>query len=186
MMDEIGLKNVGPYVVLSTEIKYKNPWISVREDTVIRPGGERGIFGVVEMIPGSSVVALTDNNEIYLVSEYKYGIKRESLEVISGAIEAGETPLDAAKRELVEELGIIANQWTDLGMVDPFTTVINSPNYIYLAKGLTLAEANPDAGEIVRLVKVHFDEALRLVLNGEITHSASCVAILRTARVLGE
>jgi len=186
MMNESSPRKVGPYTVLSSEIKYKNPWISVREDSVIRPGGAMGIFGIVEMVPGSSVVALNDSGEIYLAREYKYGIRRDSLEIISGAFEKGENSLETAKRELLEELGIKANRWTALGMVDPFTTVISSPNYMYLAQELSHAEANPDDGEVLRIVKVHFDEALRLVLDGQITHSASCVAILRTARVLGK
>jgi ADP-ribose pyrophosphatase len=85
----------GPYQVLSSEPRYRNRWIAVREDRVIRPGGSAGLFGVVQMVAGSSVLALDGEDQVYLVQEYKYAIGRDSLEAVSGAIDAGETPLGA-------------------------------------------------------------------------------------------
>ena len=64
----------GPYKVLSSEPRYRNRWIAVREDRVIRPGGSEGLFGVVEMVPGSSVLAIDGENNAYLVREYKYAL----------------------------------------------------------------------------------------------------------------
>lgn len=179
------LEAVGPYEVLQSLVKYQNRWLTVREDTVVRPGGAKGIFGVVEMVPGSSVLAMDDGQNVFLVQEFKYGVRRDSLEVISGALEPGESPLQGAKRELKEELGIEAQQWTDLGMVDPFTTVVRSPNYMFLARNLSEGNPSPDDGEQLRTVKLPFETVLAMVLNGGITHAASCVAILRTARILG-
>jgi hypothetical protein len=74
----------GPYKVLSTREAYENPWLSVREDRVIRPGGKEGYFGIIEMKAGVFVLALTAQNEMCLVKEYKYG-KRDSIELVSGA-----------------------------------------------------------------------------------------------------
>lgn len=179
-------KIIGPYKVTDSKIVYENPWISVREDSVIRPGGKTGIFGVVTMVAGSSVLPLDDEGNVYLVKEFKYGITRESIEVISGAFDKNETPLACAKRELEEELGLRAEEWIDLGYVDPFTTVVNSPNHMFLAKGLKKYEAHPDDGEQLKLLKVSFEKALEMVLSGEITHSASCVTILKAARELGK
>lgn len=170
---------------LSSRIVYENKWMSVREDSVIRPGGNKGIFGVVEMVPGSSIVALDDKQHIFLVREFKYAVQRYSLEIISGGLDSDETPLQCAKRELTEELGMEAASWQDLGMIDPFTTAITSPNYMFLAQTLTQGSTNPDKDEELDIVTMPFDEALNLVLTGEITHGASCVAILRTARILG-
>src|SRR6266849_5927200 len=140
----------GPFIVLGSREVYRNPWIYLHEDRVLRPGGTEGVFGIVEMKAGASVLALTENNDILLVKEYKYGIGRESLESVSGAIEDGEQPLDAAKRELKEELGIVAREWIDLGVVDPFTTVVNSPNHMFLAIGAEQEGAQAlDEGEVV-------------------------------------
>ncbi len=174
----------GPYEVLGTEDIYRNPWIHLHEDQVIRPGGSRGVFGVVEMKEGSSVLAMDEDGIVYLVREYKYAIERDSLELMSGALEDGESPLEAAKRELREELGLIADVWIPFGVVDPFTTVVRSPNHMFLARKLRPAESSPDEGEVLNVVKVPFATAEKLVLDGEITHSASCVLLLKVGLYL--
>jgi 8-oxo-dGTP pyrophosphatase MutT (NUDIX family) len=177
-------KIVGPYIVRSSRSVYSNKWIKLREDQVIRPDGSPGIFGVVNMVEGSSVLPIGADGMVYLVKEFKFAIERESIEVISGALDAGETPLEAAKRELSEELGMTADDWIDLGAVHPFTTAIYSPNNVFLARGLNVAQNRPDPGEILDPVYVSFSEALEMVMRGEIVHAASCVAILKAARLL--
>jgi ADP-ribose pyrophosphatase len=174
----------GPYQVLSTRKAYENPWLSVREDKVIRPGGKEGYFGIIEMKAGSSVLALTQMNEVYLVKEYKYGIERDSIELMSGALEENETPLKAAKRELKEELGLEADEWIDLGTVDPFTTAVRSPNYMFLAMGVKEGEHSRDEGEVLETIKTPLSNAVDMVMRSEITHSASCVLILKADRYL--
>jgi ADP-ribose pyrophosphatase len=175
----------GPFLLESSKVVYENPWITVREDRVTRPGGSSGIFGIIDMVGGSSILPLDSDGFVYLVEEYKYGIDRVSVEVISGAIDGLETPLEAAERELEEELGMRAERWDDLGKVDPFTTVVHSPNFMFLARDLHRTEANPDEGEEVVPKRIRFEEALQQVLESKITHSASCVLILRAARLLG-
>jgi len=175
----------GPYKVLSSEPRYRNRWMAVREDRVIRPGGSEGLFGVVEMTSGSSVLALDADDKVFLVREYKYAIGRDSLEVVSGAMDEGETPLAAAQRELREETGLIASDWQAMGAVDPFTTAIRCVNYLFLARGLSHTAASPEDGEELSIVSLPFDAAVRMVLAGEISHAGSCLLILRTARLLG-
>lgn len=169
----------GPFELRSSEKVYVNPWISVREDKVIRPGGKDGLFGVVTMLPGSSVLALDTKGNVILIKEYKYAVERETIEVVSGGIDTNETPLEAAKRELREEAGAEAKEWIALGTVDPFTTVVNSPNHLFLAKGLAQFAPHPDEGETIERLIVPYTEALRMVQRGEITHGASCVLILK-------
>lgn len=173
------MKKQRPFKLISSREIYKNPWIRVREDAVIRPDGKQGIFGVIEMKAGSSVLALTDDNQVYLVKEYKYGIERHSTELMSGALENQESPLAAAKRELKEELGLKASRWIYLGVVNPFTTAVHSPNYLFLALGIKTKDPSPDAGEILQIIKVPFQKAVDMVLYGKITHAASCVLILK-------
>lgn len=174
----------GPYKIISSRNVYKNPWISVREDRVIHDAGKEGMFGVVEMKGGSTVLALDHNNDVYLVKEYKYGIGQDSLELMSGGLDGAETPLDAAKRELKEEIGLEASRWIDLGVVNPFTTIIKSPNFIFLATGLKEGEQHLDEWESVHIVKVPFSKAIDMVINSEITHGASCVCLLKAERYL--
>jgi ADP-ribose pyrophosphatase len=171
--------------VLSSEPRYRSRWMAVREDRVIRPGGTEGLFGVVEMIAGSSVLAIDVEDQVHLVREFKYALGRDSLEVISGGIDEGETPLAAAQRELREEAGVVANEWQEMAAVDPLTTAVRCRNHLFLARNLSHTAAAPDDGEELTLVTLPFDRALQMVLAGEISHAASCILILRAARLLG-
>ncbi|MBM3302953.1 MAG: NUDIX hydrolase [Deltaproteobacteria bacterium] len=175
-----------PYSVLSSRSIYANPWISVREDRVIRPDGKEAVFGLIEMRAGSTVLAMDGQCQVYLVREYKLAVERHSMELISGGLAEGETALDAAKRELREEVGLQAKEWIDLGVVDPFTTVVRSPNHIFLALGICEGNRSPEPGEILDIVKVPFRQAVDMVMNSVITHAASCVAILKAEQYLRE
>ena len=174
----------GPWIIKETILKYKNPWIEVNEDQVIRPDGKPGTFGKIKMKPGISVLPLDDNGFVYLTKEFHYAIGKDSIEVVSGAIDKTETPIDAAKRELQEELGIIASEWIDLGLVNPFTTVINSPANLFLARKLKFTKINQEGTEIIKLKKIRLDEAVNMVINSKITHGPSCVLILKVHEFL--
>ena len=173
----------GPFEVKKTKGIYKNDWIEVREDEVIRPNGNKGVFGIVEGASGASVVALTKENEVYLTKEYRYAQDATTYELPSGAMDKGETPLEAAKRELKEETGLTAKKWTDLGVIEPLTVVLKSPNYIFLAEDLEEGEAEDEERDLIELERVPFEKALEMVSKGEITHAASVVAILKIAKL---
>lgn len=172
-------KKKGPWTVEETAEVYRTPWVEVFEDKVIRPDGTPGIFSTVRMRPGVSVLALDEEGFVHLTNEYRYAVERESIEAVSGGVDAGETPLDAARRELREELGIEAREWLDLGSVDPFTSVVLSPARLFLARGLTHAAHSREGTEVIRVVRVTVPEAVEMVTRGEITHGPSCVLILK-------
>lgn len=173
----------GPYRRLDSREVYRNPWIRVREDRIVRPAGGEGIYGVVSLKAGSSVLAIDDAGRALLVREYKYALERDSLEVVSGGIDEGESPLDAARRELAEELGATAAEWIPAGTLHPFTTVVRSENHMFVARGLAPVPGHaPDPDEPVDIVRVPLAEAVAMVERGEIVHGASCVLLLRAAR----
>jgi 8-oxo-dGTP pyrophosphatase MutT (NUDIX family) len=174
------------YKILSSKNVYTNPWIKVREDKVIRPGGKEGIFGVVKMKAGSTVLAINSKKEVYLIKEYKYAIQRDSIELMSGGLDNNELPLEAAKRELKEETGLEAKDWIDMGVVDPFTTIISSSNYMFLALDVKKGKQELEEGERIQIVKYPFKKVIEMVMSNKITHSASCVCILKAARYLEE
>lgn len=176
----------GPYTVVSSRKIYENPWISVREDHVKKPDGSDGLFGVVTMQPGVSVLAVDSRNEAYLVNEYAYALGTNSIEVVSGGIDQGETPLEAAKRELKEESGLEAEEWIDLGTVNPFTSIVESPSYLFLAKKLKEGTRSLENGEFLEVLKVPMEKAVEMVMQSKITHGPSCALILKADKYLRE
>jgi ADP-ribose pyrophosphatase len=172
------------FELTSTQIVYTNNWISVSEDRVIRPDGQPGIFGVVTMREGVSVLAYDTSGNVTLVNEFKYAIGRHTVEAVSGGMDQGELPLETAKRELEEELGLIARKWTYLGLIDPFTSVIKSPNHLFLAENLIKGKTNPDSGEVVEPLKMPLATAVEMVLESKITHGATCTLILKAERLI--
>lgn len=175
------MKPHGPWIILGSSAIYHDPWIDVRRDEVIRPDRQHGTHCVVQMKPGVCVVARDEEGFVYLTEEFHYGIGRNSIEGVSGGIEAGETPRETAGRELAEELGLRAERWSELGSVDPFTTIVVSPTRLYLAEGLSEVERRPEGTEMIRRVRMPLDEAIRQVVDSRITHGPTCVLLLKIA-----
>ncbi len=174
----------GPWQIVQSHQIFKDAWLEVRQDDVIRPDGAPGTHDVVFLKPGVSVLAVDDENRVYLTDEFHYGVGRNTIEVVSGGREPDETPFAAARRELEEELGIVAEDWIELGSFDPFTTMICAPAVMFLARRLQFGESRPEGTENIRCVTLAFDEALAMVMDGRITHGPSCVVILKAARLL--
>jgi 8-oxo-dGTP pyrophosphatase MutT (NUDIX family) len=172
----------GPWTIQGTTRTYHNSFLAVHEDQVTQPDGQPGLYATITMSPGVAVLAVDDAGYAHLTRQFRYALGYESLEVVSGATEADEAPLEAAGRELGEELGIVAGAWTALGRVDPDTAKLRSPVWLFLAERLTFTEAIPEGTEAIQSVKLPFGEAVRQVLLSGITHAPSCVLILK-ARV---
>jgi ADP-ribose pyrophosphatase len=171
--------------LVSSRYVHQGNLVQLREDRVVLPHGTEAVYEFVEIKHGSSVLAIEENGDIWLVLEWKYAIDRPSLEVVSGGIEPNESPAEAAHRELREELGKTACELIPLGHVDPFTTMLRCPNYLFLARGLREAEREPEEAESnMELRRMPFQQAYDLALSGEITHASSCVAIFRAAEWL--
>lgn len=170
------MKNRGPYTVKSSNVVYKNPWIEVKEEKVIRPDGNEGIFGTIDYGKGVCIVALTKKKEIYLVKEFCYAINELGIMLPTGGVDAGETSLVAAKRELREETGVVAKKWKKLGLVHPLTMILSCPHELFLVTDLEKFEKEEAELE---LIKVPFEKAFMMVLDGKIQHAPSCVAILK-------
>lgn len=174
----------GPWLIKNSKKIYQNAWMKVREDKVIRPDGKDGIVGIVEMMNGVTVLPLDDEGYVYLVQQYRYTIKKESIEAVSGGVAKGEKPLAAAKRELREEAGLSAQEWTALGQIDPFTTAIRSTSTLFLARKLKKVAAEPDSTEKIIIRRVKLAEALDMVIEGRIIQGPSCVVIMKAVEYL--
>ncbi len=173
------IENRNPWKTVSSKEVYKNAWIRVREDQVIRPDGKPGIYGVVEFPGSAGIVALNDKKEIALVGQWRYTLNRYSWEIPTGAIDKGESPLEAAKRELHEESGLSAKQWKTLGTMDTSNGVTNEVAHLFLATDLTQGANAPEAVEDFAFQWIPFERAVDMVLKNEITESLSIATILR-------
>ena len=175
----------GPWTIEETAEQYRNGLITVREDRVTRPDGEPGSYATVEMRPGVAVLPVDRDGVAQLTRQFRYALGRESVEVVSGAIDEGEEPLEAARREAKEELGVTAEDWIDLGRMDLDTSTLRAPVRLFLARGLGFTESEQEGTETIEPLKVPLAEAVRMVLESEITHGPSCVLILKAGHRLG-
>ena len=157
----------------------------MREDQVLRPNGQPGIYGVVEMKVATGVVALTPQREVVLVGQWRYPFDSYSWEIVEGAAEDDESPQDAAARELQEEAGLVAEHWQPLG--GPMclsNSVTNEVAHVFLAQGLSSVAAAPDDTELLKVRRVPLSTAVAQAESGEIVDAMSVIALLRADRLL--
>lgn len=174
----------GLWIIKSSRTAYQNPWFKLREDAVIQPNGQHSVHVVIDDYGGANVLAMDKDGYVYLADEFKYGLGRHDLNTATGGINPKETPLQAAKRELKEELGITAKKWTKLGIVHCYTSISNSGSYLYLAQDLSFGQTEHEGTETIQVRKIKFDQAVKMVLADKITHAPTVVAILKAREFL--
>ena len=173
-----------PWHTISTRTVYENPWLRLREDKVIRPDGKDGIYSVVEIRPSVAVVAINENDDIALVGQWRYTHNKYSWEIPTGGSEKeDETILDAAKRELEEETGVIAADWTPLGSIDNSNGATTDISNLFMAKRLSFSTPKQEPGEQITTDWISFKRAVQMVMEGEITESCSVAAILKVDKM---
>ena len=170
-----------PWLTVSSQLVYDNPWITVREDQVVRPDGEPGIYGVVHYKNIAVGVLAIEEDHVYLVGQYRYPLKRYSWEIPKGGCPEGEEPLRAAQRELREETGLEAARWQRLGEAYLSNSVADEYAVWFLATGLVPGERRPEGTERLSVRRVALREALSMALDGEITDALSLVALMSYA-----
>ncbi len=176
-----------PWTTLSGEVKYDNPWIRVTEYQVINPAGGRGIYGKVHFKNRAiGIVALDKELNTWLVGQYRYTLNQWHWEIPEGGGPIADDPLESAKRELMEETGLIASSWSQIIHLHTSNSVTDEEGHIYLAEDLregsnALEETEAD----LQVWKLPFKDALQMVLDGKITDSMSVMAILKVARMKG-
>jgi len=174
-----------PWKTLKSELKYENPWIAVTEHQVLDAGGNDGIYGTVHFKNiAIGIIPLDEENNTWLVGQYRYPLNQYSWEICEGGGKLGIPPLESAQRELLEETGIKANQWKKILDMHLSNSVSDEVGIIYLAKDLAYFEPQPDEDEVLQLKKISFDEAFEMVMNGTITDSLSVAGILKTKILL--
>ena len=174
-----------PWQTLSGKVHYDNPWISVTENQVINPGGGKGIYGVVHFKNlAIGIIPLDEEMNTWIVGQYRYTLNLYSWEMPEGGGMIGKPPLEAAKRELLEETGIIARNWTELLTLYTSNSVTDEFGIAYLARNLSFGQAQPEETEDLKVRKLPFEELVNMVLSGEITDAFTICAVLKAKLLL--
>ena len=174
-----------PWRKLASREVYDNSWINVREDSVIRPDNEPGIYGVVHFKNIAIGILAVEDDFIYLVGQYRYPLDKYSWEIPEGGCPEGEEPLDAARRELEEETGLRAERWEKMCEAHLSNSVTDEIAVLFLATGLTQGEHRPEGTEQLQVRRLAFQEALKMALKGEITDVMSLLAIMQYQLMFG-
>lgn len=153
-------------------------------DKVELPDGKLAPREYIRHPGGVGVVALTEQNEVLLVRQYRYPYAEILTEIPAGKRDPGEDPLTTGMRELEEETGYRAANYVSLGTLYPTPGCCDEVVYLYLATGLTAADAHPDADEFLEVERCPLDEMVERVMAGEITDAKTQIAILKTKRLL--
>lgn len=177
-------KEKNPWKTISTREIYHNQWLRLREDQIISPGGKKGIYGVVETTSAIAVIPLTADLRTYLVGQFRYPLNAYSWEVPEGSADPDESNLNAAKRELREETGLVAGKWTYLDSIFTSNSITNETGQIYLAEDLQEGPSDPDHTEDLEIKIVPFLEAYRKVQNFEIKDALAIIGIMRVYQLL--
>jgi 8-oxo-dGDP phosphatase len=175
-----------PWKTLSSAAVYENPWIKVREDKIINPSGNPGIYGVVSFKNiALGIIPLDADNNTWLVGQYRYSLNEWSWEIPMGGGPMERDVLESAQRELKEETGYTAARWTNIMRIHTSNSVTDEEGFVYLAEELTPGELEPEETEQLVLKKLPLAEAIAWVMEEKITDSISIAGLLKVARLKG-
>lgn len=174
---------MSPWSLLSSASAFRTPIFALRKDRVRAPrNGTEHDFYVLEAADWVNVVALTGDGQIVLVRQYRHGSGAISTEIPGGVVEPGEPPLDAARRELLEETGFAADDWSQIGVIEPNPAIQNNRTWTFLARGARkVAELDLDPAEEIDVHLQALSEIPTLLRRGEITHSLVMCAFMHLA-----
>ena len=173
------------YCSLSRDCSRKGRIFSVHVDRVRLPDGSSSTREVVEHGGGVAVLALDADNNVLVVTQYRYVFGRPLLELPAGKLDPGEDPAAAGLRELREETGAVPDEYISLGHILPSPGCYTETLYLYLARGLHMEGQKLDPGEFLHVERIPFAEMVRRCLSGEIEDAKTVVAVLKAKIQLG-
>lgn len=167
---------------LSTRMVWENDWMQVHEDEVVNPGGGESLYGHVHFKNHAvAIVPLDENGNTWLVGQDRYTLGAWSWELPMGGAPMGEAPIDAAQRELKEETGLTAADWSEVMQLHTSNSITDECGFVFVARDLTEGETAFEETENLEVRKLPLSEAVAMVHRGEITDAISAAALLLVA-----
>ncbi len=165
---------------ISNKTVYENPWIKVTESEVLNPNGKKGIYGKVHYKKVTvGIIPILKGDQTILIGQHRFPTQTFSWEIPMGGVEIGEDPLSAAKRELKEETGIVAEKWIELLKLETSNSVTDEKVVVFYCEAIHFEESKPEKSEMLKMQTLEFKEVLSKLLKGEIKDAISVASILK-------
>jgi len=170
-----------PFRTLSSREVWSCPWYRVRQDDIVTPNGQDGVYHVIEKADAVWIVPVTADGQIAMVRQYRYTVDDWCWEIPAGSLKPGQTADEAAQEELSEEVGGIAERLDFIGRFYPANGICNETGFFFLATGVALGATHHEAAEVMEVHLFTIEEALAMAQEGQITDGPSALALLLCA-----
>lgn len=164
---------------ISSEKVFEGHVIDVRVDMVEMPDGRTAFRDIVDHPGGVGVLAITNDNKIILVKQYRKPIEKAIYEIPAGKLDKGEAPIECGRRELEEETGYKAREFVSLGYMYPTPGFANETTHMFLAKDLYRGELHPDEDEFLDVETFDIDKVKEMILSNEINDAKTIIAFFK-------
>jgi 8-oxo-dGTP pyrophosphatase MutT (NUDIX family) len=176
-----------PWQIINKQVAYDNAWITVTHHEVKHTSGKEGIYGIVHFKKlALGVLVLDEKNNTWIVGQYRLPLNQYTWEIPEGGGDIDVDPLISIKRELLEETGIVAQDWIHIQSMQLSNSASDEIAHLYVAKNLTYQKANPDEDETLQQQMISFDELYNWVCEGKVTDALTVAAVLKARLMILE
>jgi 8-oxo-dGTP pyrophosphatase MutT (NUDIX family) len=173
--------NAHPYHTLGSKTIWRSPWYALRQDRIRLPDGSEGTYTVVEKPDAVWIIPVTAEGQIALIWNYRYAVDKWFWEIPAGSIADGASAEETARRELLEEIGGVAESLRPVARFFTMNGICNQVAHVFLATGVTLGDPHREPTEIMTVHTVAIARALDMAQGGEIDDGPSALALLLAA-----